>query len=155
MVAGLQILSSCFLAYQSLKFITLPYGEIPYLGGPLGSLRVKETCQYLHLAKIQEIKCISKPPLRKEIYTICQNLSLDNYRKEHSTGSPQKSQNRSEIGSWDDKIILWKLKIAIGIPWRLHSDFPISKESYPTGPLTANRNRQNNLGKWVNSYIRG
>ena len=34
--------------------------------------------------KIPEIKSISKPPLPIEIYTICQNLSLDNFRKEVS-----------------------------------------------------------------------
>jgi len=44
MLAVLQIVSSGFLAYQSVKVITLPYGEIPYFGGPLGPLKVKVTC---------------------------------------------------------------------------------------------------------------
>jgi hypothetical protein len=33
------------------------------------------------LAKIQEIKSKSKPPLPGEIYTICPKLSLSGYRK--------------------------------------------------------------------------
>ena len=43
MLAVLQIVPSGFLAYQSVKIITLPYGEIPYFGGPLGPLKVKVT----------------------------------------------------------------------------------------------------------------
>ena len=44
MVAGLQILSSGFSGLHSVKFITLQYGEIPYVGGPLGPVKVKEAC---------------------------------------------------------------------------------------------------------------
>ena len=60
-VAGLQILSSWFLAYQIVKFITLQCVEIPYVWGPLGSPKVNEACQSQHFAKIQEMKSISKP----------------------------------------------------------------------------------------------
>ena len=55
MVAGLQILSSNFLAYQSVKFITLQCGEIPYVGGPLGPVKVKEAL-YIKLEVGQTIK---------------------------------------------------------------------------------------------------
>ena len=34
-----------------------------------------------HRVEIQGIKRISKPPLRKELYTNWRNLSLDNYRE--------------------------------------------------------------------------
>jgi hypothetical protein len=42
MVAGLEILSSEFSAFQSLKFITLRYGGIPYAGGALRPLKMNE-----------------------------------------------------------------------------------------------------------------
>ena len=35
----------------------------------------------MHLAKIAEMKSISKPHLLVEVYTICQNLSSEEYRK--------------------------------------------------------------------------
>jgi hypothetical protein len=41
--------------------------EIPYLGGPLGPLKVKEACQSPHLARIQGMKRISDPPLPIEV----------------------------------------------------------------------------------------
>jgi hypothetical protein len=43
--------------------------------------RISHISIWLHLAKIQEIKSISEPPLPKEIYTIWQKLSLDTFRK--------------------------------------------------------------------------
>jgi hypothetical protein len=43
-VAGLKILSSGFSSLHRVKFITLQYGEIPYLGGPLGLPKVKGAC---------------------------------------------------------------------------------------------------------------
>jgi len=42
MASGVTFLSSGFLPYQSVKFITLKCGEIPYVGGTLGRLKVKE-----------------------------------------------------------------------------------------------------------------
>ena len=42
MVAGLQILSSGILAFQTVKFITLLGREIPYFEGHLGSPKVNE-----------------------------------------------------------------------------------------------------------------
>ncbi len=50
-----------------------------------------------HLAEIQDIESISKPQLPGEIYTICQNLSLEEYRKEYSTGSTQNLLTRQLI----------------------------------------------------------
>jgi hypothetical protein len=44
MVAGLQILSSEIVVSQGVKFVTLQQGEIPYIGGTLGLLKVKEAC---------------------------------------------------------------------------------------------------------------
>ena len=62
--------------------------EPQHIGGPLGPVKVKEACQSPHLAKIQEIKSISKPPLPIQLYTICQNVSLDNFRKCSFAGNP-------------------------------------------------------------------
>ena len=45
MVAGMQILSSEIVVSQGVKFVTLQQGEIPYIGGPLGLLKVNEACQ--------------------------------------------------------------------------------------------------------------
>jgi hypothetical protein len=36
------------------------------------------------MAEIQEMKPISKSPLPKEIYTICQNFPSEDFRKEDS-----------------------------------------------------------------------
>jgi hypothetical protein len=36
-------------------------GETPYLGGHSGPLKVNEACHFMHLAKIQGMKSISKP----------------------------------------------------------------------------------------------
>ena len=41
----------------------------------------RKACQSSHLAKIQEKRPISKSPLPKEIYTICQNMSLDDFKE--------------------------------------------------------------------------
>ena len=48
--------------------MTLQYGETPYLGGPLGSIKVNEACHFMHLAKVAEMKSISKPQLPIEPY---------------------------------------------------------------------------------------
>jgi hypothetical protein len=56
---------------------------------------VKETCQSPHFGNISEIKSISKPPLPIELYTICQNVSLDNFRKEVFTQSGIVSRAKS------------------------------------------------------------
>jgi hypothetical protein len=61
MVAGLQILSSEIVVSQGVKFVTLQQGEIPYIGGPLGLLKVNEACHYVEVRKIQEMKNISQP----------------------------------------------------------------------------------------------
>jgi hypothetical protein len=53
MVAGLQILSSGFLAYQSVKFITITYGEIQYLGGGFSFPKVS-------IAPVYSIQCLSR-----------------------------------------------------------------------------------------------
>jgi hypothetical protein len=42
-IAGLKMLSSGFWDYQTVKFITLHNEEIPYVGGPLGPLKVNES----------------------------------------------------------------------------------------------------------------
>ena len=59
-----------FLASQTGKFISLRYGEIQYLVGPLGPLKVKESCQSMHFGKIPEMESISKPRLPSEIYSL-------------------------------------------------------------------------------------
>jgi hypothetical protein len=41
-----------------------------------------ETSVPPHFAKISEIKNISKPPLAIELYTICPNVSFNDFRKE-------------------------------------------------------------------------
>jgi len=51
--------------------------EIPYLGGISGTLKVKQSCQSLHLAKIQGMKSISKPRLPIEIYTFQEIMSTE------------------------------------------------------------------------------
>jgi len=43
--------------------------------------QLKEVCQSTHLARIQGMKRISEPPLLIEVYTICQNLPLEEYRR--------------------------------------------------------------------------
>jgi hypothetical protein len=45
---------------------------------------------YPHSGKFFEMKSISKPPLPIEIYTICQNVSLDNFRKNYLPEAPEK-----------------------------------------------------------------
>jgi hypothetical protein len=47
------------------------------------------SCQSPHFGKISEMKSISKPPLPIELYTICQNVSLDNFRKKSSLFHPR------------------------------------------------------------------
>ena len=46
MIAGLQILSSGFLPFQSGKFISLQYREMPYFSGPLCPPKVKVARHY-------------------------------------------------------------------------------------------------------------
>jgi len=53
-----------------------------HLGGDTGLSKFALTCHSPHSDKISEMKSISKPPIPIEIYTICQNLSFDNFRKE-------------------------------------------------------------------------
>ena len=48
------------------------------------SFPFKRSCHCPHLAKIQQMKAISEPLLPTVIYTICQNLSLDDFRKKFS-----------------------------------------------------------------------
>ena len=43
--------------------------------------KLKRSCHSPHLAKIQEMKGISESPLPMVIYTICQKLSVEEYRK--------------------------------------------------------------------------
>ena len=53
-----------------------------YQNPPFGSTtKLQSTCHSMHLAKIPEMKSISKPRLPIEIFTICQELSLEEYRK--------------------------------------------------------------------------
>lgn len=51
MISRLQILSSEFWGIfgirQSVKFLTLHHGGMPYVGGTLGLLKVKEACQFV------------------------------------------------------------------------------------------------------------
>jgi hypothetical protein len=42
---------------------------------------LQKACHFMHLAKIAGMKSISKPRLPIEIYTICQILSPEEYRK--------------------------------------------------------------------------
>jgi hypothetical protein len=42
MLVGLQIGSRGSLVFQIVKFLTLQCGGIPYVGGPLGPVKVKE-----------------------------------------------------------------------------------------------------------------
>jgi hypothetical protein len=60
MVAGLQILPSRFLAYFNVKFWTQNNMEPQPIEDGAGSLKLS-VCQSPHLAKISEIKSISKP----------------------------------------------------------------------------------------------
>ncbi len=55
-----------------------------------GNLIMKRSCHSTHFGKISEMKSISKPPLPIEIYTICQNVSLDNFRKNYLPKGPEK-----------------------------------------------------------------
>jgi hypothetical protein len=55
-------------------------GTQPIEGGS-NHLKVTTSCQSPHFGKIPEIESISKPPLPIELYTICQNVSLDYFRK--------------------------------------------------------------------------
>jgi hypothetical protein len=71
-------------AAKSVKLIFDLSEGIPYLAGLLGPLKVKEESQSPHLAKIQGMKRISDPPLPIEVYTIFQNLSLEELRKNSS-----------------------------------------------------------------------
>jgi hypothetical protein len=41
---SVKLILGLFLAHQNVKFVTLPYEAIPYLGGPLGLLKVNEAC---------------------------------------------------------------------------------------------------------------
>jgi hypothetical protein len=66
---GIIYKSNAIRTANSVKLIFDLSGEIPYLVGPLGLLIVTEACHSTHLAKIQGMKSISKPPLRMEIYT--------------------------------------------------------------------------------------
>jgi len=52
MVAGLKILSSGILAFQTVKFITLLGREIPYFEGHLGSPKVNECPESQELSPI-------------------------------------------------------------------------------------------------------
>ena len=54
---------------------------LQYLVGRIGIPKLNIACQSPHLLEIQDIESISEPPLPKVIYTICQNLSLDDFRK--------------------------------------------------------------------------
>jgi hypothetical protein len=69
-------------AVQNVKFITLQYGEIQYLGSPFGPLKVNEACHYPHFAKIPEMKSISNHRLLIGIYTSRKIKSTDKYSKE-------------------------------------------------------------------------
>ena len=75
--ARLKILSSRILAFQTVKFITVRCGEIPYVGGLLGPRKVNVTCHYVQLSKIQGMKSISKPRLPIEIYTFREIISTE------------------------------------------------------------------------------
>ena len=75
--ARLKILSSRILAFQTVKFITVRCGEIPYVGGLLGPRKVNVTCHFMHLAKVAEMKSISKPRWPIGIYTFRKIMSTD------------------------------------------------------------------------------
>jgi hypothetical protein len=61
----------------SVNFIALIHTVIPYLGGPMGQLKVKEACQSLHFGRISEIKIISKPLLiiGRNIHTLTEYVN--------------------------------------------------------------------------------
>jgi hypothetical protein len=89
MVAGLKILSRGILAQFILaqfwfKFSAENNGEPQHMGGGTDLWKFAITWQSLHFGKISEMNSISKPPLPIEIYTLSQNLSPDDYRKEDS-----------------------------------------------------------------------
>jgi hypothetical protein len=67
--------------------------EPQYVGAWTELLNLASTCQSPHLAKIQDIESISEPPLPIELYTICQNVSLDNFRKALMKFHPQISRS--------------------------------------------------------------
>jgi hypothetical protein len=66
---------------NSVKLILGLFNNIPYLGVPLGPLKVNESCHSPHLAKIQGMNSISKPRLRIEIYTFQEIMSTEEFRK--------------------------------------------------------------------------
>ena len=57
------------------------FGKMILFGHQVWAVKAQRSCQSPNLAKIQEMKSISKPPLPIELYTICQNMSPEEYRK--------------------------------------------------------------------------
>jgi len=65
----------------SFKFLAENNGEPQHIGGGIILLNLAIACNYTHLAKIQEMKSISKPRLPFEIYDFQEIMSTDDFRK--------------------------------------------------------------------------
>jgi len=86
----------------------------------------QRACQFAHFGKISEMKSISKPPLPIEIYTICQNLSFDNFRKKSGEGGGLCCRGKKSE----------RETVAIGVVKMLRASSHV-----PLFPLTSTQNR--------------
>jgi hypothetical protein len=77
-----RFVKEAFYLAVGVKFHTQGCKETPqHLGGVFGPPKLAIACQSLLFGKTFEMENISGPRFPIEIYTICQNLSLNDYRK--------------------------------------------------------------------------
>jgi len=90
-------------------------GGTQHLGGAFEPSKVNLSCQFPHLAKIQEIKSISKPRLPIEIYTVCQNLSTEDSNKD-STKWNGSTREKTRAGIQERWGFQWSCYCAQTVP---------------------------------------
>ena len=97
-------MSSLFLrvAEAGLDRRIRPWGQVKG-GSQVKPAKGRISCQYPHLAEIQDMESISGPPLPKEICNICQDLSPEDF-SQLSLIKPFLAENMSDEKAWQKSL---------------------------------------------------